>query len=270
MSPQGVVRSELADKRPIEGPGAGEAGLLRAFRSAAAQDLGMFAVLHDAEPDADLIHRLKDSEFPQHLGLVLGSRRAQEAAQLLAGEIQRLPDPVDQQTLDGLAVDYANIYLINTVRAAPCESVWFDDEGLACQRQMFQVRERYREHGLAAANWRVRPDDHLVIQLQFIAYLLDPVRSGDTLAEAARFMDEHLLRWLMRFAERVATRCGTPYFAGLAMLTAAYCEELRDTLARMLGEARPSQREIDARMRPRREVIPPVPLKYMPGLGPGW
>lgn len=270
MSPQGVVRSEADDKAHDTPSGSADAALLEAFRSAAAQDLAMFAVLHDAEPDADLIHRLKVSGFPQHLGLVLGTQRAQEAARILDAEIRRFPDPVDTQTLDGLAVDYANIYLINTVRAAPCESVWFDDEGLSCQRQMFQVRERYREHGLAAANWRVRPDDHLVIQLQFIAYLLDPQRSGDTLAEVARFMDEHLLRWSMRFAERVATRCNTPYFAGLAMLTATYCEELRDHLAGILGEARPSQKEIDARMRPRREVIPAVPLKYMPGLGPGW
>jgi TorA maturation chaperone TorD len=217
-----------------------------------------------------MIHRLKASGFPEDLGLILGSQRAREAAQILAAEIQRFPDPVDTQTLDKLAVDYANIYLINTLRTAPCESVWFDDEGLACQRQMFQVRECYLEHGLAAANWRVRPDDHLVIQLQFVAFLFDPARSGDTLGEVAKFMDEHLLRWLMRFAERVARRCDRPYFAGLAMLTAMYCEELRDILARIVGEPRPSQKEINGRMRPQREVIPPVPLKFMPGLGPGW
>jgi TorA maturation chaperone TorD len=264
------MMSEVADKAPSAVLSAEDAELLKAFRAAVAQDLSMFAVLHDAEPNAGLIHRLKTSRFPADLGLILGSPRAREAARILAAEIRRFPDPVDTQTLDELAVDYANIYLINTLRAAPCESVWFDDEGLACQSQMFQVRECYLEHGLAAANWRVRPDDHLVIQLQFIAFLFDPARSGDTLGELVKFMDEHLLRWLMRFAERVATRCDRPYFAGLAMLTAAYCDELRELLARILGEPRPSQKEIDARMRPKREVIPAVPLKYMPGLGPGW
>ena len=34
-------------------------------------------------------------------------------------------------------------------------------------------------------------------------------------------MDEHLLRWLPSFAQRVAVRCDTAYFAALALLTVA-------------------------------------------------
>lgn len=85
------------------------------------------------------------------------------------------------------------------------------------------------------------PSDHLALQLQFLAHLFAPER-GDTLAEAARFMDEHLLRWLPLFARRVAERCQTLFFAALALLTDAYCEELRDLLALILTEPRPHLR----------------------------
>ena len=258
-----------ADQAP--GPQGEQGALLQAFRVATAGDLETLALFHDREPDAVWLQALRTTDLHHDLlGLRLTSRGATEALEVLEAAISALPEPVDSAGLDELAADFADIYLVNAIQAAPCESVWFDDENLNCQDSMFQVRECYARHGLAAANWRVRPDDHLVIQLQFLAHLFGTGEGDEQLREAARFMDEHMLRWLTRFAERVAARCRTPYFAGVAMLSAAYCEELRNLLAELLGEPRPSRKEIEMRMRPRREVIPAVPLKFMPGMGPGW
>jgi TorA maturation chaperone TorD len=133
---------------------------------------------------------------------------------------------------------------------------------------MFQVREFYRLFDLVAADWRLRPDDHLVLELQFLAALFRDSHP-QALAEAARFLDTHLLRWLPLFGQRVAARCATPFYAGAARLSAAYCDELRDLLAEVLGEARPSAEEVEARMRPR--VAPAVaPVTFVPGLAPSW
>ena len=242
--------------------------VLAEFRAAVTQDLQMLAVLHDREPSQALIEALRSSSFPESLGLTLESERGVKAQQLLKETLDALPESLDEETQDELAVDYADIYLTYNYRAAPCESVWIDDENLGCQLSMFQVREWYERHGLAAPDWRKRPDDHLVMQLQFAAHLIDPSTEGE-LDEAARFLDEHLLRWLLPFGERVARRCNTPFFAGVALLTAAYGEELRELLAEILGEPRPSQKEIDKRMHPAAPVQE-VPIKFMPGLEPGW
>ena len=84
-------------------------------------------------------------------------------------------------------------------------------------------------------------------------------------------MDEHLLRWIDRFADQVAARCATPYFAGVAALTAAYVDELRDLLAEILEEPRPSAEEIEARMQPEKPATAcGAPAPYVPGAGPGW
>lgn len=241
---------------------------LEIFRTAVASDLTTLAVLHDAELDDALLARLRQCGFPQGLGLRLKSQACAEALGLMDAALRGLDSPLSQTTLDELAADYAAIYLTYAYRASPCESVWLDQEGLSMQAPMFQVREFYRHFDLAAANWRMRPDDHLVIELHFLACLMQD-EHPQALPEAARFLDEHLLRWLPQFARRVATRCATPFYAGAALLTAAYCEELRDVLAELLNLPRPSPEELEARMQPRpSERV--EPLQYVPGIAPSW
>jgi TorA maturation chaperone TorD len=132
---------------------------------------------------------------------------------------------------------------------------------------MFEVRDLYAARGLAAADWRRRPDDHLLLQLQFVARWL---RDADPdLAGLATFLDRHLLRWLEDFARRVAARCDTALYAGLALLTLAQVERLRDILASALGAPRPSRDEVEAVCRALRSVES-VPVGFVPGTGPGW
>jgi hypothetical protein len=138
---------------------------------------------------------------------------------------------------------------------------------------MFQVRAWYRRHGLVVENWRMRPDDHLVTQLQFLGHLLDVEPSPGRLTEIARFLDEHLLRWVGTFAERVAARCNTRLYAGLAQLTSAYLDELRDLAAGLLDSPRPTPDEVAERMRAKQviedvEVTAPAP--WIPGSSPSW
>jgi TorA maturation chaperone TorD len=148
--------------------------------------------------------------------------------------------------------------------------VWIDEEGLVLQEPTFLVRQCYKRHGLAVHNWRKRPDDHLVVELHFIELLLARAQRPE-LEEIAQFMDEHLLRWLPNFAMRVSSRCETPFYAGAALLTLAYCEELRDVIAELLGKARPSAEEIEARPKPMRRVeVKPISTPYFPGKSPSW
>lgn len=253
-----------ANKKPRGGRHQGQ---LAEFAGAVAEDLRQLVALHHQEPDAALLNALRQTAFPRGLGLRLQGEGGLRALDLMDRALAALPKELDQPVMDELAADYASIYLTHGIQASPEESVWIDDENLACQQPMFQVRAWYARHDLAAPDWRTRPDDHLVLQLQFIAHLLAGEGVHNRLDEVARFMDEHLLRWLGRFADRVAARSITPYFAGVALLTAAYCDELRDILVETLGEPRPSTEEIDARMRPRYQQEQ-RPVAFMPGMGP--
>jgi putative dimethyl sulfoxide reductase chaperone len=248
---------------------------LGAFRGAVAGDLRMLALLHDRELDRDLIHALWQEGYEDFLGLHLVGEAGRKSLTLLRSGLTDISAGLDAASLDRLAADFADIYLTHGLRASPCESVWLDEDGLVMQAPMFDVREWYRRHGLAVADWRQRSDDHLVNQLLFLAHLSAPEdgqEAGARLEEIARFLDEHILLWIGRFADRVANRCQTRLYAGLALLTAAYLEELRDLLVGLADAPRPTAEEIEARQRRRSAVSVPVapPSAFVPGAGPTW
>lgn len=245
---------------------------LARFRTAVAEDLAWLADLHDRELDRARLLRLWEVCFDAELlGFTPPGEQLVEARSLFRQGLTDIPVATDPQTLDLLAAEYADIYLNYSLRASPCESVWIDEDGLVMQEPMFQVREWYRRHGLAVADWRTRPDDHLVCQLMFLSHLFQSAGERDRLEEAARFLDDHPLRWISAFAERVAGRCRTRLYAGLALLTAAYLDGIRDTLAEILGQPRPTAEEVELRMRPPRSAVTATPISaYVPGAAPGW
>ena len=248
------------------GPG-GAGDPLAGLRTAVAHDTLALAVLHNSELTRESIDRLRSNpDHPLGLQLELVSERGREALELFREGLRQIPNDPEQDDLDELAADYAGIYLTHALHASPCESVWIDEEGLAMQEPMFQIREFYQRHGLRVQDWRKRSDDHLVLQLQFISHLM--VNDGD-LTEVALFMDEHLLRWVDEFAVRVASRCGTAFYAGLGAITAAYLGEFRELLAELLDQAVPTREEIDKRMRPMSETALPDPA-FVPGSAPSW
>lgn len=249
-------------------PEAGPTVTIADFRRLVAEDLLVLALLHHSEPSPELLDSIRANDSPLGLGLALQSSAGQDALQAMASAFTGLPAQLDQTIINQYAADYADIYLTNGYGASPHESVWLDEDHLMRQEPMFQVRAYYHRHGLTAGNWRTRPEDHLALELQFLAHLFEPER-GDTLAEVARFMDDHLLRWLPLFSKRVAERCRTRLFAALALLTVAYCEELRDLLAQILAEPRPTPEEIEQRMKPKRGPALAV-SSFVPGQGPTW
>ena len=239
--------------------------VLGRFTAGVALDLMVLAQLHDRELTADDIRMLQKDGFPHSLAFLLESDQATETIDLLSVVVAGLS--TDRAGMDELSADFAAIYLTHAVRASPCESVWLDEEGLAMQQPMFEVRDAYANLGLTAPDWRKRPDDHLVFQLQFLSALLES-NKGTALAEAARFLDEHTLRWVPDFAGRVAQRAATPFYAGLAVLTSRYLDELRDVLAKLLGEPRPDP---EAKTEPvENGEKAPMPSAYLPGSAPSW
>lgn len=236
--------------------------------AAIGSDLESLALLHHTELSDATLSWLGSAGFPDGLSLRLINEQSVRALDLMRASLAELSAPMTRSQSDELAADYAAIYLTYAYQASPCESVWLDQENLGMQAPMFQVREFYRLFDLAAENWRMRSDDHLCLELHFLSALM---RDEHPLAlpEAARFLDEHLLRWLPLFARRVSARCATPFYAGAALLTEAYCGELRDLLAALLDEPRPSPEEVEARMKPRLTPAA-VPMTYIPGVAPSW
>lgn len=241
---------------------------------AIADDLETLALLQDRELAPATLAGLWEVAFPDNLGFRPGGEASRRAFDLAAGALQILAVESAAEgpraTADLLAADYAAIYLNGSLGAFPCESAWVSDDRLMCQDPMFQMRDLYARFGLQGPGWRQRFDDHLVLQLQFVARLLRQSRTADEWRFLARVLDDHLLRWSGAFARRVAARCATPFYAGLAELTASHLDGLRMLLEVVLGEARPSAEEVETRCRPHRRSEA-VPVAFVPGAdGPSW
>ena len=219
---------------------------LTQFCEGVASDLRLLAFIHHQEINEDRLERIEELGLPIEFSLKLSSDMASEALVVMnhgmADLRQRSPALLDEH-----AADYAAIYLNHSFGVSPCESTWLDEDGLIMQEPMFQIRNWYARYGLATRDWRIKTDDHLANQLEFISRLFEQ-GSSKVMDDATQFMDEHILRWVMDFAKRVASRTDTPFYAGVAVLTAVYLDELRDILAEILDSPRPTADEIEERM----------------------
>ena len=238
--------------------------VMMTLRAVAAGDLRSLAYLHSTELTKEMLEELRSVPFNQRVGLSLHSMAAADAFDLIDRGLQDLPPDRSISLLDTLAVDYADIYITHQLRADPTESVWLDEDKLIHQGPMFEIREWYEHYGVKAANWRKCPDDHLVLQLEFIAVLLE--QNDVTLEQVARFMDDHLLRWIGLFADQVAGYCATEFYKGLAKLTVIYLDELRDHLANLAQCERRTHTQATAIDSGNMALHDQQP--YVPGIGP--
>ena len=201
-----------------------------------AEALGPVIRLHDREPDSALIEGLSAAGFPELVAVLLDGRADAGVADGLARVLAGMPRPVPAAVLDEMAADFADAYLTHGFRAAPTGSVWMTEDHLERQQPMFDVREWYAHYGLTVPDWRLRSDDHIVHELQFVAHLLQ-LGTADALVDAAAFMDAHLLPWVPDFCLRLADHARHPFLAGAALATRALLSALRDDLVRPTGRA---------------------------------
>lgn len=213
---------------------------------AIADDAEALAALHDRELTAEMCAVLRSCDFPLGMGLLPQTKEEQDVRQFMAEVLATIPARLTQDDLDDLAAEYAAIYLNGAYRVSPYESVWIDEDHCMCQRSMFELRKIYASAGYAITNWRQRPDDHLVFQLAYIAKVARQAAGHEDWHMLADFMDNHLLRWLPGFAEGVVRRSDRDFYVGLALLTSAWSENLRDLIAQMLGQPRPAKEVAEA------------------------
>lgn len=244
-----------------------EAASFEAFKEAAAGDLELFAGLHDREPTAATIEAVQLCPIERQLGLVMQSDAGKAAVAAFALAVDALPKPITQMALDDLAARFADVYLRHTYRASPSESVWMTEDNMEQQAPMFETREWYRRHDLVVDDWAKRPDDHLVIQLRFVAHAIAHAKSPADLADTANFLDSHLMLWIKKFAIQLV-RSGAPeWYAAIAILTASYIDELRDHLTALSGVVRPKPAPAPkGKAKPQEAEERP----YVPGVAPSW
>ena len=194
-----------------------------------------------AEPD--------DAQFHPTALYEERSNRRSLITEAMRGEGARLQDAIAEAVAsgpDGLCSAYTKLFIGPAkLPAPPWESVYATGEPLLFQESTLAVRDAYRRAGYAAAGSPHEADDHLAVELDFMATLAadasaafeagDEERCADLLAVQRDFLREHLLTWVGAFAERLAGSAGDgafyPRFAELAALVCARDADVLEELA---------------------------------------
>ena len=140
-----------------------------------------------------------------------------------------------------LCGDYNRLFVgPHKVLAAPWESVYFSTDRVLFQVQTLEVRNWYTRFGLQIVNRNREPDDHLGLELEFIAHLarlaLEAQASNDAeqlaqMLDALRqFMKEHPLRWAPKCLNAIGQNSQTDFYRGIALLVAGGLKELESVL----------------------------------------
>ncbi|TIH12811.1 hypothetical protein D0S45_16815 [Marinifilum sp. JC120] len=147
----------------------------------------------------------------------------------------------EQKNIKSLQDDYHSLFVHPESSVPMWESVWTTKERLLFGEPTFEVRELYNVHGLAAPNINIEPDDHIGLELGFMAYLflnaaqaesVESDRSPELYVNDAReFAQNHLSKWALPCLVEVRSKASTEYYRRFAEFCAAVIGSLEDVFA---------------------------------------
>ncbi len=161
--------------------------------------------------------------------------------ELLQGWSQANANGISEAGFADLKMDYTRLFIgLDVHRAPPWESVYYNRERMVFQEQTLQVREWYARFGVQAEKLNREPDDHIGLEMLFIAHLgslaLQAIEQNNEpklneILQAQRdFLSDHLLRWGPVWAKLVKQHAATDFYRGIAHLTHGALLAIAETL----------------------------------------
>ena len=133
------------------------------------------------------------------------------------------------QTVVELSVEFMRLFLSGRAGfVSPFESVYTSDERVLMQKARDQVLAFYRDEGLDRVAEFREPEDHIAIELDFMAHLCRRAAElWDSEPEAARgylekqkaFLDQHLLVWVPRFCADLDRAARSDFYRAISLIT---------------------------------------------------
>jgi putative dimethyl sulfoxide reductase chaperone len=150
--------------------------------------------------------------------------------------------------LDTLVDDYTRLFIgPGTLLAPPWGSVYFTKDRLIFQEQTIQVRQWYWRFGLQAEKLYQEPDDHIGLELIFVAHLAglalaaldvqDQAAGKDLLEQQWAFLQEQPLKWANLWCADVLEFSQSAFFKGVAQLIKGMLAHVQGVFESRMGAA---------------------------------
>ena len=187
---------------------------------------GLLASVYRQEVTSDLIQQIKD---PQFLGVLsdLGTERLDTFLQKPENEL-----------LGDLAVEYARLFLGPGKHISPHESVHHQREdgqwGKLWGASTAEVKKLIEATGLSYSDDFKGLPDHITVEFEFMQQLTlceeqaweetDTDKVTTCRQVEKKFIEEHLVRWIPAFCEKVIQEAELPFYRAVAALTRSFIE----------------------------------------------
>jgi TorA maturation chaperone TorD len=175
--------------------------------------------------------------------------RGRELLKSFCSEIRGADEEV---VLGDLARHYAFLFLgVGPENVSLCESAYRSARGLLFQDVYFDILERYREVGLGKREDFSESEDHLSLELAYMAHLSH--RSISSVEEGRKeemeryhqyqksFLKDHLLQWIPQFARGLSEISPSTFYKALAYLLEGYIKIDYDFMDSSLPEVATSK-----------------------------
>jgi TorA maturation chaperone TorD len=137
---------------------------------------------------------------------------------------------------EDIAAEYTRLFVLAVpqVAAQPFGSCWLEPERGLMGRTTVEVREMMAAHGLEPARGLL--PDHIVSELEFMAWLSAEEAHADTRETQRHLLNEHLARWVPRFNAALRAARPSPRFLLAAdLLDRLLAEDARRLNGRRAG-----------------------------------
>jgi TorA maturation chaperone TorD len=146
---------------------------------------------------------------------------------------------IQEEILEDLEVEYTRLFInsFNGIPAKPYESVYLDKGHLVVGDATIRVREFYQDFGVGMCPDYPEPPDHIAIETEFMAYLIDQAidayasgnfKKADRFRDAQiRFLHQHLLCWAWNFSDRICVHTRHPFYRAVGLFSKQFFDSER-------------------------------------------
>lgn len=187
-------------------------------------------------PSEELIRRIVEENLFDEWPLPGSNARTEGGLKTL----QQFTRDWHDERMHALKRDYARLFLgPGKLLAPPWESVYRSPKGLIFEQQTLQVRQIFQRAGMPIPNLGTEPDDHIGLELRFVAYLCaqglyalemnQPDNFDAILETLCQFFALHLSQWADQCFDQIAEHAETRFYRGVAQLASGcltYTQEM--------------------------------------------
>lgn len=191
--------------------------------------LGVLSKAIQGSPDRQWLKSLVDQDIFSESPLETSSPQIELGLALLQAWSRSVENGISDEQFVDLQTDYSRLFIGPAKPLAPpWESVYFNEDHMIFQQQTAQVRAWYRRFGLEPEKLYKEPDDHIGLELAFLAHLTslglqaledsDDTKFAEILQAQSEFISQHPLKWVQLWHEQVDKHARTGFYRGLGHL----------------------------------------------------